>query len=189
MLLLEFYKAKASCERNKPNFINHCRRNGKTSYIALTKELPFDKDVDVTGRDNGQYGIYRDSSGRVLKDLIRVTKEYCNSEQDMIYQDLGDTGKAFVKKIIRGYDYISGYWTFEEMKLYNTDDGNFDRVDSLMYCLHYAQSEELSFANKVVISDSKEVDNTRFDKQQIIVKKYNTSHKYVKKYSLNNNLI
>ena len=65
MLLLEFYKAKASCERNKPNFINHCRRNGKTSYIALTKELPFDKDVDVTGRDNGQYGVFRDASGVV----------------------------------------------------------------------------------------------------------------------------
>ena len=155
MQLLLMYRAKASCERNKPNFINHCKRRRASQFIATTKELPFDKDIDITGRENGQCGVWRDSGGKVLHDLLRVTKDYFNGEQDVIYLDtLNDEDEiGKIKKIIRGYDFIDDYWTLEEIKKYNTAD-NFDRVDSLMYAIHYGTANELTFDKKTEVVQS-----------------------------------
>lgn len=166
MLLLKMYKAKAACERNKPNFINYCRRNGISHLIALTKDLPFDKDIDVTGRENGQYGVWRDSAGKVLGELIKTGKDYLNSEMDVIYLDAKegeDIGK--VKQIIRGYDQIDLFWTLEELGKYNFDD-NFDRVDSFLYAIHYGTAEELSFTNRVITVESEK--RKDFDKPKLI---------------------
>jgi len=80
MMLLEMYKAKAACERNKPGFINYCRRLGRGQLIAKRNELPFDKDIDVTANENDQYGVWRDSAGKLLKELISVTKQSLNAE-------------------------------------------------------------------------------------------------------------
>lgn len=150
MQLLIMYNAMACCERNKPNFINHCKRRQQGKFIALSKDLPFDKDIDVSGKENGSSGVWRDSGGRVLKELIRTSKDYLNSEMNVVYldveEDTDEIGK--IKQIIRGYDHIDDYWTLEEFKRYNKED-NFDRVDSAMYAIHYGTAEELSFANKV----------------------------------------
>ncbi len=154
MQLLIMYKAKASCERNKPNFGNHVKRRRMDHLIALTKELPFDKDIDITGRENGQFGVFRDPGGKVLHDLLRVTKDYLNGEHDIIYYNSDDLDEERkIQKIIRGYDYIDDYWTLEEIKKYNTAD-NFDRVDSLMYAIHYGTANELTFDKKVEVVQS-----------------------------------
>ena len=155
MQLLLMFKAKAACERNKPNFINHCKRRRIFHLIAMTKELPFDKDIDITGRENGQFGVWRDSGGKVLHDLLRVTKENLNAEQNVIYYESAEEHNPIgkIKKIIRGYDYIDDYWTLEEIKKYNTSD-NFDRVDSLMYALHYGTANELTFDKKTEVTQS-----------------------------------
>lgn len=188
MYLLKMYKAKASCERNKPNFINHCRRNGLQSLIALTKDLPFDKDIDISGRENGSYGVHRDSGGKVLKELIRTGKEYFNSEINVIYTESKegeDIGK--IKQIIRGYDEIDDYWLLEELKKYNEED-NFDRVDSALYAIHYGTAEELSFQNKLIQVDTtpEKKDIVYKPKPQTFIKKYNTA---VKKFGYNRSLL
>lgn len=187
MMLLEYFKARTSCERNKPNFINHCRRNGKSHLLTPTKDLPFDKDIDITGRENGQFGVYRDSAGKVLQELIRVTKEYLNSEMDVIYMDDKNGNQlGFIKKVVRGYDYINGYWTLEELKKYNEDD-NFDRADSLFYALHYGTAEELSFQNKVVkVQSEVKEDKSWFDSKPKQIKKYGPT---IKKYGGNRNIL
>lgn len=161
MMLLEMYKAKAACERNKPGFINYCRRLGRGQLIAKRNELPFDKDIDVTANENDQYGVWRDSAGKLLKELISVTKQSLNAEMDVIYLDKEDDKDEIgqIKKIIRGYDYIDDYWLLEELKYYNDED-NFDRCDSLFYALAYGTSEELSFPNASVEIESKEKKKT-----------------------------
>lgn len=156
MMLLEMYKAKAACERNKPGFINHCRRNGKSLLIARRNELPFDKDIDVTASENDQFGVWRDSAGKLLKELIGKAKEYLSSETSVEYLDKPDSediGK--IKVVRRGYDIIDDYWLAEELKLYNRDD-NFDRVDSFLYAIAFGVAEELSF-RKVVTVQSNEI--------------------------------
>lgn len=159
LALLLHYNAKACTERNRPNFINHCKRLNHRKVLVLAKDLPFDKDIDVYGKENGQFGVHRDSGKKVLGELQKTTKEILYGEKQVIYLDQIDKPQAehsddddkqgIIKKIIRGYDYIDDYWTLEEIKKYNEHD-NFDRVDSLMYCLHYANAEELSFANKLI---------------------------------------
>lgn len=167
--LLKMYNAKACAERNKPNFINHCKRTGNSKYLALASELPFDKDIDVSGKDNGQYGVWRDSAGKVMRELLRVGKEYLNSERDVIYldvkEDTDEIGK--IKKIVRGYDEMDDYWTIEEFKKYNPDDGNYDRLDATLYAIHYGTAEELSFKDKIVMTESKPNDRKYIEPKKI----------------------
>ena len=189
MYLLMMYKAKACCERNKPNFINHCRRHQQQGLIALTKDLPFDKDIDITGRENGNYGIWRDSAGKVMNELIRAGKEYLNGEFDVVYlnpDDLLDNPDTKLKKIIRGYDFLEDYWLLEELKLYNGED-NADRVDSFLYAIHFGTAEELSFANKIVETTSV-IEKTKkpLYQEKPVIRKYGAK---VKKYGQNRNLL
>lgn len=161
--LLEMYKARAACERNKPGFINYCRRNGLSKLIARRNELPFDKDIDVTASENDLFGVYNDSAGKLRAELVRVTKEYLNAEVDLIYFDVRedqDYGK--IKKIVRGYDLIPDYWLLEELKKYHKDN-NTDRVDAFMLALAFGTAEELSFQKKVEVqSEQKPIENKIF---------------------------
>ena len=161
-MLLKMFKAKAACERNRPNFINHCRRNNFGHLIAKKSELPFNKDISTnisfSTLDKEEYGVWNDSGGVLLKNLIRNIKDYLNAEHDSITTDVktddGEIGKT--TKVIRGYDIMDDYWTLEELKLYNKD-GNFDRFISLALAIAYGTAEELSFEYKVQIaSENKE---------------------------------
>lgn len=183
--LLKMYNAVTCSERNKPNFINHCKRTGNSKYLALASELPFDKDIDVTGKDNGQYGVWRDAGGKVMKELLRVGKEFLNAERNVIYLDAKDTediGK--IKKIIRGYDSIEDYWTLEEFKTYNSDFGNYDRLDAVLYAIHYGTAEELSFQNKLIQIESKPL--PKKDDLQKQIKIRNLLYSNNKQTNLNN---
>ena len=111
LLLLRLYKAKAACERNKDNFINYCRRKGYSTLIAKKHELPFDKDIDMAGTKNDEYGIYKGTDGALERTLKKNAYDYLEAEIDTIHklmmrslfllylEDRGATDPVFYQQI------------------------------------------------------------------------------------------
>lgn len=149
LLLLRLYKAKAACERNKDNFINYCRRKGYSTLIAMKKDLPFDKDIDMAGTKNDEYGIYKGADGALERILKKNAYDYLEIEIDTIHKkekDSEDLGE--IVKTIRGYQLVNDYWMLEEYKLYNDED-NFDSFISSSLAISYGTAAELTYEKKV----------------------------------------
>jgi len=144
LLLLRMYKALAACERNKPNFITYCRRKNYGNLIARKSQLPFDKDLDVTGGKNDEFGIWSDSAGKLLNIMKNTLFEYGDAEVDTIHEKTNDDSIGKVVKTIRGYDLIDDYWLLEELKLWNPED-NFDAFISAALALILGISRELDY--------------------------------------------
>lgn len=150
LLLIRLYRALAGCERNKPNFINYARRKGYSSLIARRSQFPLDKDLDVTGGKNDEYGIWTDSAGKLLSVLKRTVYEYIDGEVDTIHKKTKDDTIGDIVKTIRGYDLIDDYWLLEELKLWN-EEGNFDRFISFSLALLLGISRELDYEKTTTI--------------------------------------
>ena len=188
LLILRAWKAKAACERNRPNFINHCKRKQYHHLIAMKSELPFDKDVSTTGiKPTEEYGVYNDSSGKLRNDLKRTYKDYLNQEVETVHMPTTDGTVGAVVKTIRGYDLMDGYWTLEELKLYNEED-NFDRFYSSALAVAFGVAEELTFEKKVQIQTEQE--HKVKEKPKPIVRNYlGNSRQYTNKTSKPRNLL
>jgi len=149
LLLLRLYKAKAACERNKDNFINFCRRKGYSSLIAMKKDLPFDKDIDMAGTKNDEYGIYKGADGALERTLKKNAYDYLEIEVDTIHKKVKDSEElGDIVKTIRGYQLVNDYWMLEEYKLYNDED-NFDSFISSSLAISYGTAAELTYEKKV----------------------------------------
>ena len=156
LLLLRLYKAKAACERNKDNFINYCRRKGFSNLIAMKKDLPFDKDIDMAGTKNDEYGIYKGADGALERTLKKTAYDYLEIDIDTIHKKVKDSDElGDVVKTIRGYQLVNDYWMLEEYKLYNDED-NFDSFISSSLAIAYGTAAELTYEKKVfTASESK----------------------------------
>lgn len=166
LLLIRLYKALAACERNKPNFINYARRKGYSTLIARRSNFPLDKDLDVTGGKNDEYGIWSDSAGKLLNILKRTTYEYIDCEIDTIHKKTTDDTIGEVVKTIRGYDLIDDYWLLEELKLYN-EDGNFDRFISFSLAILLGISRELDYEKVTTIVEKQKQTKPKQQKKPI----------------------
>lgn len=149
LLLLRLYKAKAACERNKDNFINYCRRKGFSTLIAKKHELPFDKDIDMAGTKNDEYGIYKGTDGALERTLKKNAYDYLETEIDTIHKHKKDSDElGEVVKTIRGYQLVNDYWMLEEYKLYNDED-NFDSFISSSLAISFGTAAELTYEKKI----------------------------------------
>lgn len=156
LLLLRLYKAKAACERNKDNFINYCRRKGYSTLIAKKHELPFDKDIDMAGTKNDEYGIYKGADGNLERILKKNAYDYLEIEIDTIHKKAKDSDEiGEVVKTIRGYQLVNDYWMLEEYKLYNDED-NFDSFISSSLAISFGTAAELTYEKKIYISSEVE---------------------------------
>lgn len=157
LLLLRLYKAKAACERNKDNFINFCRRKGFSSLIAMKRDLPFDKDIDMAGTKNDEYGIYKGADGALERVLRKNSYDYLEVEIDTIHKkDKNDSDKVGdIVKTIRGYQLVNDYWMLEEYKLYNDED-NFDSFISSSLAISFGTAAELTYEKKVFTASESE---------------------------------
>lgn len=151
LLLLRLYKAKAACERNKDNFINYCRRKGYSMLIAKKSELPFDKDIDMAGSKNDEYGIYKGADGNLERILRKNAYDYLETEIDTIHKKSKNKDEiGEVVKTIRGYQLVNDHWMLEEYKLYNDED-NFDSFISSSLAISFGMAGELTYEKKVYI--------------------------------------
>lgn len=150
LFLLRMYRALAACERNKPNFINYCRRKNYGHLIARKSQMPFDKDLDVTGGKNDEFGIWNDSAGKLLNIMKNTTYEYLDADIDTIHEKSSDNEIGKIVKTIRGYDLVDDYIYLEEIKLWNQDD-NFDAFISGALALILGISRELDYEKTTTI--------------------------------------
>lgn len=155
LLLLRMYKALAAVERNKPNFITYCRRKNFSSLIARKSQLPFDKDLDVIGGKNDEFGIWNDSAGKLLNIMKNTMYEYLDAEIDTIHEKTNDDSLGKVVKTIRGYDLIDDYWLLQELKLWN-EETNADAFISASLAIILGISRELDY-EKVTTIVEKEI--------------------------------
>lgn len=169
LLLLRKYKALAACERNRPNFINYCRDKGYSHLIARRSEMPFNKDLDATGWKNDEYGVYSGNDKELLKKIKQALYEHVDSEIETFHKATKDDTIGEVIKTIRGYDITKDYWLLEELKLYNDDSGNFDRVISAGLAIILGVSRELDH-EKTIYEEDKEYKR----KQPTLIKKHNS---------------
>jgi len=147
-LLIRLYRAYASCERNKPNFINHMRRKGHSKLILKRKELTLFKEIDLTGYETDEWGIYLGSDGKANDVINSNLLEDLTTELDSIHKKNKDGSIGDVVKTIKGIDMIDDYWTLEELKLYNKNI-NTDRRISLGLAKTAAKCFELSYKKKI----------------------------------------
>lgn len=160
LLLLRLFKAKAACERNKDNFINYCRRKGYSTLIAKKHELPFDKDIDMAGTKNDEYGIYKGADGALERTLRKNAYDYLEIEIDTIHKkDKNSEELGEIVKTIRGYQLVNDYWMLEEYKLYNDED-NFDSFISSFLAISYGTAAELTYEKKVYTASEVEKPKT-----------------------------
>lgn len=148
-LLIRIYNALSACERNKPNFINHMRRKGFAKLISKRKELTLFKDVDMTGYDTDEYGIYLGSDGKANDIINGNLLEDLTTELDAVHKKNKDGSLGEVVKVIKGVDLINDYWTLEELKLYQKDI-NTDRRISFGLAKTLAKCYELMYKKKVM---------------------------------------
>lgn len=129
-LLIRLYKAYTLCERNKPNFITHMRKQGLAYLLATEKDVPIYKDLDFgKNSNNNDIGIYMDSTGKKQDICDSYLIELLNSEVDVILEkdkEGNDTGRVI--KTYTWIDTIEDYWLLEELK--NPND-NTDRRDAI----------------------------------------------------------
>ena len=124
--------------------------------IARRKDLPFEKDIDMTGTKNDDFGVWAGSDGKLLEIQKRTTYEYLDYEVDTITKKTKEEDGIDISKTIRGYDIVPDYWFLEECKLWN-EDANADAFISASLAIIFGQSRELSF-EKTVYEEEKPIE-------------------------------
>lgn len=147
-LLIRLYNALSACERNKPNFINHMRRKGYSKLVARRREMTLFKEVDMTGYETDEFGVYLGSDGKADQILNENLLEDITTELDVIHKKNKDGSMGEVTKTIRGLDLYDDYWTLEELKLHQKDK-NTDRRIAVGFAKTLAKCYELTFKKKV----------------------------------------
>lgn len=147
-LLIRWYNAIAAVERNKANFINHMRRKGYSRLLAKRKDMMLFKEVDMTGYDNDEYGIYLGSDGKANDIINQNILDDITGELDAIHKKNKDGSMGEIVKTIRGIDLIDDYWTLEELKQYQVEL-NTDRRIAFGLAKTLAKCYELTAKKKV----------------------------------------
>lgn len=159
-LLIRFFNALAAVERNKSNFINHMRRKGYARLLAKRRDMTLFKEVDSTGYDNDEYGIYLGSDGKANDIINSNLLEDLTTELDVIHRKNRDGSMGEVTKTIRGIDLIDDYWTLEELKLHQAER-NSDRRIALGLAKTLARCYELTAKKKRYESDAPKKEEPR----------------------------
>lgn len=139
-LLIKMYNAFTLVERNKPNFINDMKREGRERYLARESDLSIFKDINVnnTFGNKSPYGFNKGTENSTLWTYMKdIGKEYLLKEFDYIYKNDGS-----IIRPLRGIDRIDDYWLLEELIQY-APDVNTDRVVSFFAALTLAKQFEI----------------------------------------------
>lgn len=123
-MALELYNARCMCEKNKPGFISYMRGKKRHKYLALGKEMTFDKDLDIATTSREPYGV-----GMTPK-LKKVLLSYAvDSLSEVMFEEKDNDGNVIA--IHFGVEKIRDAMLLKEMQLYQ-DGMNVDRIISYM---------------------------------------------------------
>jgi len=127
-LLVEYYNAKTTCEKNKPGFISYMQLMKRQRYLAHIDDMIFDKEYEVRDNTYKAYGWVNTPA------LWKKILEY---GIDSISEDTGPIGTP-----IYGVERIPDIWLLKEMQNY-TDKGNFDRIIAYCALIAFAKRQEI----------------------------------------------
>lgn len=119
---LELYNARCMCEKNKPGFISYMRQKKRHKYLALGKEMTFDKDLDISTTSREPYGV--GMTPKLKKILLSYGVEALSEE---LYNDTDSDGN--ITLIHYGVEEIRDIMLLKEMQQYQ-DGANADRIIS-----------------------------------------------------------
>lgn len=145
---IKLFNAFTYPERNKPNFINFMRRNGKAEkYLAKESDVPLFKDLNIKNgniANNSKFGFHKGDNTEIWKYFKLTAKEYFFTEYGR--NSFEKNGVEEVLKIFTGIDRIDDYWLLEEFIQYVEIDGkvkgNYDRLVSFMGALFITKTYE-----------------------------------------------
>ncbi len=133
---LELYNARCMCEKNKPGFISYMRGKKRHKYLALGKEMTFDKDLDIATTSREPYGV-----GMTPK-LKKILLSYAvDSLSEVIFEEYDKDGE--VTAIHYGVEKITDPMLLKEMQLFQ-DGLNVDRIISYIILQGWIKSLQAS---------------------------------------------
>lgn len=134
---IKMYNAFTYAERNKPNFINYMRENGRAErYLAKESDVPVFKDLNIKNGNfqaNTKFGFHKGDNTEIWKHFKNTAKEYFATEYSRT--TFMKNGEEETVKIFTGIDRIDDYWLLEEFCRYIEGKGNYDRLVSFMGAL------------------------------------------------------
>lgn len=133
---LELYNARCMCEKNKPGFISYMRSKKRHKYLALGKEMTFDKDLDIATTSREPYGV-----GMTPK-LKKVLLSYAvDSLSEVIFEEFDKDGNII--GIHYGVEKIRDIMLLKEMQQYQ-EGINVDRIISYIILRGWIKSIQAS---------------------------------------------
>lgn len=159
---IKMYNAFVYAERNKPNFINYMRENGRAErYLAKESDVPVFKDLNIKNGNyqaNTKFGFHKGDNTEIWKYFKATAKEYFATEYSRT--TFMKNGEEETLKIFTGIDRIDDYWLLEEFKKYIEGKGNYDRLVSFMgalfICKVYQQNRFIKKRSEVKQEKPKE---------------------------------
>lgn len=152
---IKVFNAFTYAERNKPNFINFMRENGRAErYLAKESDVPMFKDLNIKSGNiinNSKFGFHKGDKTEIWKYFKAYAKEYFHTEYSR--HTISKNGQEETIKVFTGIDRIDDYWLLEEFIRYVEGKGNYDRLISFMgalfICKVYQQNRFIKRRNDV----------------------------------------
>lgn len=120
-LLIKYYNAYTLCENDEYSFIDYMIKKGDAARY-LCPQPQWLREIVPNTTVNRDYGIHR-SSDKIRSHLNGLLKKYLD---EVIYTQTDDHG-SIIKEIL-GVSRVLDPMLLEEIKKFNFDEGNFDRV-------------------------------------------------------------
>lgn len=133
----EFYNARVMCENNKDSFIQYMRYKKRQKYLAGSKEMVFDKDIEDKQTHGREFGVYM--TDKLWSKLLDYAINFLSQKLGTIKRAEGDEKK---EKIVYGVERIGPFiGIIREMQAYN-EKGNFDQVKCFGILIGFIRSQE-----------------------------------------------
>lgn len=152
--LVEYYNAWTICENNKTSFINYMIAKKCDHYLATTKDMLFDKTLEVTQSSQQKYG-WSKSGTKLWEKVLEYGVNFLSEELDPQTDENG-----FIKRIKYGVERIPDIMLLKEMQQY-ADKGNFDRIISFCALIAFVKIQD---ANRGI--KSREERDTKLENTQ-----------------------
>jgi len=148
--LVEYYRAKVTCEKNKPGFITYMQLRKRQHYLAHIDEMVFDKEYQMRNNLFQAYGWYNTPGlwNKILQyGIDSVSEEY------FILKDA--KGK---EEVVYGVERIPDINLLKQMLEYNSDD-NFDCIIAYCALMAFASTQERIMGARRIKRQNDELNN------------------------------
>lgn len=152
--LIQYYNAWTLCENQKTSLINYMIANKGTKYLVPTKEILFDKELEVAQNIHDKFGWSK--SVKLWNVMIEYGIDFLSEELMHTYKSNGD-----ILGTIYGVTRIPDIMLLKEMQQYQ-EKGNFDRIIAYVALIAFAKKQQAERGvKKLVRRDDRPTESQR----------------------------